>query len=187
MRKTRRMLGAALALGVSVGLATALVPASPANAQAPFGDEASVKYSQDLWSALEGADMVGASAMSDEPYPGQAPHGAILETLETEVTIGGHTGRAIVKRNYGPGGITTDDVSADRAKHLKAVTVMFKREEGYDADNQNWFWAKYKPDGSLDVNPKGMQLAGRVAKGMDAGCIACHSAAGGNDYEFIND
>ena len=36
-------------------------------------------------------------------------------------------------------------------------------------------------------NPKGMSLAGRVAKGMPAGCIACHSNAGGGDFLFIND
>ena len=27
-------------------------------------------------------------------------------------------------------------------------------------------------------NPKGMWLAGRVAKGMDKGCIACHTVRG---------
>ena len=67
---------------------------------------------------------------------------------------------------------------------LKAVTVMFKRENGYDADNQNWFWAKYKPNGSLHSNPKKMLLAGRVAKGKPAGCISCHRAAPGGDYLF---
>ena len=61
------------------------------------------------------------------------------------------------------------------------------REAGYDDDNENWFWAKYLPDGSLDKNPKGMELAGRVAKGADMGCIACHSAAPGDDYLYVND
>ena len=64
---------------------------------------------------------------------------------------------------------------------------MFRREKGYDADNKDWFWAKYKPDGSLDTNPKGMQLAGRVAKGAAQGCIACHKAAPGGDLVFNND
>ena len=68
-----------------------------------------------------------------------------------------------------------------------AVTVMFQRESGYDDDNKNWYWAKYLADGSLDKNPKGMELAGRVAKGADAGCIACHSGADGEDYEFLRD
>ena len=43
------------------------------------------------------------------------------------------------------------------------------------------------PEGSLDQNPKGIPLAGRVAKGMDQGCIACHKAAPGGDYVFNHD
>ena len=72
----------------------------------------------------------------------------------------------------------------DPAKHLGAITVMFRREAGYDDDNADWFWAKFLPDGSLDKNAMGGSLAGRVAKGMDTGCIACHS--GEDDYVFPN-
>ncbi len=42
-------------------------------------------------------------------------------------------------------------------------------------------------DGTIKKNPKGMLLAGRVAKGMDKGCISCHSQAGGEDFLFSND
>jgi len=61
---------------------------------------------------------------------------------------------------------------------------MFKRENGYDADNKSWFWARYYPDGSLFKNPKGMKLAGRVAKGKKKACIACHVLAPGGDYIY---
>ncbi len=71
-------------------------------------------------------------------------------------------------------------------KYLGAVTVMLKRP-GYDPETQDWFWAKYLPDGSLDKNPAGMLLAGKVAKGKPAGCIACHSAAPGGDMMFLMD
>jgi hypothetical protein len=37
------------------------------------------------------------------------------------------------------------------------------------------------------VIPDGMQLAGRVAKGADEGCIACHTGAAGDDYVFTFD
>ncbi len=78
--------------------------------------------------------------------------------------------------------------TAKRSKLYKgqvgAVTVMFKREAGYDPENKDWFWVKYKPDGTLHINPKGMALAGRVAKGMDQGCIACHKAVAAKDYIF---
>jgi cytochrome c peroxidase len=43
------------------------------------------------------------------------------------------------------------------------------------------------PDGSLDENDNGMAMAGRVAKGADKGCIACHAKAKGDDYVFTND
>ena len=151
-----------------------------------FGGPDSISYSTELWAALVDANLVGDSATPDKPYKGVHPHGAILETLTSEVTVGNLTGTVVVKRNYGGEGLTMDMVAADRAKHLKAVTVMFKREEGYDSDNQDWFWSKYKPDGSLDTNPKGVQLAGRVAKGKPKGCISCHTGAPGGDYLFTN-
>jgi len=150
----------------------------------PFGGKNSVAYSQQLWDSLSAAKLAGPNAMPDGLYKGTHPHGAILETLYGKVTVGGHTGDVIVKRNYGGKDITANDVSADRAKYLKAVTVMFKREAGYDTDNQNWYWAKYKPDGGLYTNPKGMMLAGRVAKGKPVGCISCHKAAPGGDYMY---
>ncbi|MFT4961818.1 MAG: hypothetical protein ACI92Z_002912 [Paracoccaceae bacterium] len=62
---------------------------------------------------------------------------------------------------------------------------MYRREAGFDTGNQNWFWVKFLPDGSLDKNPKGMRLVGKVAKGADKGCIACHS--GEDDYLFTTD
>jgi hypothetical protein len=150
----------------------------------PFGDPASVSYSQSLWSALVQARLAGPQAKPGKPYKGQAPHGAVLETFTSAVTMGSHRGKVVVKRNYGPAGISIKDVSRARAKHLMAVTVMYKREKGYDAQNNDWFWVKYKPDGTLHVNPKGMKLAGRVAKGMNQGCIACHSAVKDKDYLF---
>jgi len=102
------------------------------------------------------------------------------------VTVIGNTGLAIVKRNYGGEGVSEQNVANNPSKYLKALTVMYKRK-GYDADNQDWFWAKFSPDGSLQSNPKGMKLAGRVAKGMPKGCIACHSAAPGGDMIFTRD
>ena len=63
---------------------------------------------------------------------------------------------------------------------------MFQREEGYDPETRDWFYAKYLPDGSMDENPMGMALAGLVGKGADAGCIACHQGAG-DDYLFTTD
>ncbi|MCB1907791.1 MAG: cytochrome P460 family protein [Rhodocyclaceae bacterium] len=169
-----------IALAVLAGLCTVA-------AAAPFGNVDDIKDAADLWHVLEQEHLVGPKMIHSVPYQGQHPHGAILETLDKTITVGGHRGSVIVKRNFGGEGVSKAAVADDPAKYLGAVTVMFKREAGYDSDNRDWFWAKYKPDGSPDRNPKGMALAGRVAKGMPQGCIACHRGAPGGDYVFNND
>ncbi|MCG6882596.1 MAG: cytochrome P460 family protein [Silicimonas sp.] len=160
------------------------VSAGGASAQ-EFGTEADAAYAALLWEVMAAGALVGDGAVMSTPYKGGPPHGMMLETFYTKATIDGHTGDLVVKRNYGPEGVTAEEVRADPARHLGAVTVMFRREAGYDADNQDWFWVKYLPDGTLDKTPAGMQMAGRVAKGADQGCIACHS--GMEDYIFTSD
>ena len=154
---------------------------------APFGDDKSVAYAAKLWETMGKLNLTGDDMIRTFPYEGTDPHGMMLETLYLKATIDGHTGALVVKRNFGPAGVEEDAVLNNPDKHLAAVTVMFRREAGYDDDNKNWFWAKYLPDGSLDKNPKGMMLAGKVAKGADQGCIACHTGAPGGDYLFTTD
>ena len=151
-----------------------------------FGTDADAAYAAKIWAQMEAINLAGDGMIRTYPYEGTPPHGKMLETFYTTATVDGHTGDLVVKRNYGPEGVTDDQVLSEPGKHLGAVTVMFRREAGYDADNADWFWVKYLPDGSLDKNPMGMRLAGRVAKGMDAGCIACHAGAG-KDMLFTTD
>ena len=169
--------------------ATALAVAmlgSPSVAQdMPFGTDADADYAALIWDVMVNSDLAGENAILATPYDGQPPHGMMLETFYSKATINGHTGDLVVKRNYGPEGVDAEAIRMDPAKHLAAITVMYRREAGYDEDNANWFWVKYLPDGSLDKNPKGMRLAGQVAKGADTGCIACHSGA--DDYLFTTD
>ncbi len=160
--------------------------ASPLAAQdAPFGTDADAEYAALLWDIMVADRLVGDNAIMTTPYEGGPPHGAMLETFYSTATINGNTGDLIVKRNYGPEEVSAEEILANPQKHLGAVTVMYRREAGYDDDNQNWFWVKYRTDGTIDTNPKGMMLAGRVAKGADKGCIACHS--GVDDYVFTAD
>ncbi len=172
----------AAALAISTGLAAGSVAAE---GMMPFGSDEDAAYAALIWEAMGAANLVGDHMIRSAPYDGVDPHGKMLETFYTVATIGDHTGNLIVKRNFGPEGVTADEVLADPGKHLGAITVMYQREEGYDPDNQNWFWVKFLPDGSIDKNPKGMMLAGMVAKGADVGCIACHSGA--DDYIFTTD
>ncbi len=143
----------------------------------PFSGKADVSYAKNLWNKMEAK---GLNSTPANLYVGGPPHGQVREVLEG--TINGK--RVIVKRNYYGKGITVDAVSKNRAKYLKSITVMAKRDKGYDPEDADWFWVKYKPNGTLLKNPKGMKLAGRVAKGKPVGCIACHASASGNDLVF---
>jgi hypothetical protein len=178
MKHQRKLVGGAAALALSAGLVAAQ--------EAPFGTDADADYAAELWAAMEDMNLAGDGMLRSFPYEGVAPHGMMLETLYTTATLDGHSGDLVIKRNYGPEGVGTDAVMSDPETHLAAVTVMFRREAGYDPDNADWFWVKYLPDGTLDKNPEGMRLAGKVGKGMNAGCIACHSGAG-DDMVFTTD
>ena len=168
-------------------LAAAMGGAVHAEGMAPFGSDEDAAYAAKIWEAMKALNLAGEGAMHTLPYEGTEPHGMVLETFYASATIDGHTGDLIVKRNYGPAGVSVEQVQADPDKHLGAITVMFRREKGFDPEDQDWFWVKFLPDGSLDKNPKGMRLAGKVAKGADKGCIACHSGAGGDDFLFTTD
>jgi len=165
-------------------------PTPPAAAVPPFGGEADVAYAASVWALMGEMSLAGPGASVADVYPGGAPHGELLETVTTTATVDGHEGTLIIKKNFvAPEGetITTDQVAADPDAYLVAVTIMFQRADGYDAANQNWFWAKYLPDGSMDKNPAGMQLAGKVGnREANAGCLGCHDDAPGEDYIFTN-
>lgn len=156
----------------------------------PFGGPMNIEYAKVLWDRLEGHKLVGPESIRSYPYKGNHPHGKALEYLETMITVDNHEGVVMVKKNYGGEGdldALKTGVLNERKKNLAAITVMFQREDGYDPDHGNWYWAKFQPDGQLEKNPKDMSLAGRVAKGANKGCIACHSAAPGKDYVFTHD
>lgn len=171
-------IAAAFSVAALVSLASAQSP--------PFGGDEDVAYAQKLWQIMDGARLVGDDAIRVRPFEGNEPHGSIQEVLATTATVDGHTGELIIKRNHGAEGeLTIQDVYDNPTEHLGAITIMFKRQAGYDPENQDWFWAKYLPSGELDTNPKGVKLSGRVAKGMAQGCIACHTARGGEDLEVL--
>ena len=146
---------------------------------APFGNADDIAYAKDLWKKMEAK---GLNSTPANLYVGGPPHGKVREVIEG--TIDGK--RVIVKRNYGGKGVSLASVMKNRGMYLKAITVMAKREKGYDSDNADWFWVKYKPNGEIMMNPKKMALAGKVAKGTPGGCIACHASASGNDLVFAH-
>jgi hypothetical protein len=138
----------------------------------PFGGKKDVEFANKMWKAMKDYQMW---PIQSDMAPGKSPHGAFVRLYYSLVNIDGKPYHVIIKDNFMPN------------KQLAAVTVMLQREDAYDADNNNWFWVKYDADGTVSKNDKGMALAGRVAKGMDTGCIACHKGANDNDYVFTND
>jgi hypothetical protein len=149
-----------------------------------FGGEEDIEFANMLWKAMKGYEKW---PMKSDVYPGKSPHGKFLQLYYNIVNVDGKPYHLIIKDNFGGEDATLEKVSQSPEKYLAAVTIMLQREAGYDADNNDWFWVKYKADGSIDKNPMGMALAGRVAKGMDTGCIACHKDAKDKDYLFTND
>lgn len=171
---------------VKFALLALVLSTQSAFAAPPMGNAQDLADAKALWKALAARGLVGPHRIMSTPYKGQPPHGAILDAIDSKITVNGHTGAVIIKRNYGGPGVSKQAVANNPGKYLKAVTVMFKREQGYDSQDRDWFWAKFKPNGSLHTNPKGIKLAGRVAKGLPAGCIACHQGAPGGDFVFNN-
>ncbi len=173
----------------AISLAGALfVSLNAFSAEPPFSGPEDVAFAKTLWLALEDNRLAGPNRLQGMPYKTPPPHGHFVETIDGRIKVGDREDVIIVKKNFGKSGEETrQEIAENPDKFMTSITVMFKREDGYDADNKNWFWAKYFPDGSLFKNPKGMALAGRIAKGSDKACIACHVAAPGQDYVFIHD
>ncbi len=151
------------------------------SAQVPFGTTEHQAYGDDLWEKLTELKLAGSDSIMSKPYEGTDPHGMVLVTLESTIEVNGDEGAVIIKRNYGGTGVSIEAVSNDPEQYLMATTVMFKRD-GFDPQNNDWFWAKYLPDGSYDKSPDGQALAG-----SPTGCISCHNQAPGNDMVYLHD
>lgn len=133
-----------------------------------------------FWNFLQQAryqNWAPAPGQNADPVPSQAPHGAFVKMYLNRTAIAEPDklphGSVIVKENYGPDG-----------KALMAVTVMY-RSQGYDPEHNDWYWVKYRPDGTVDTTPPemgSMPVAGRFPM-----CIDCHSSADGKDFAYVND
>ncbi|MBN1459524.1 MAG: hypothetical protein JXA57_08300 [Armatimonadetes bacterium] len=150
----------------------------------PFGGPKDVAFAKALWPAIDGyRDW----AIRSDLHPGMSPHGSFMRIYYNVVNIDGRPYHVLVKDNFGGEGVTMQMVEASPSEYLLAITPMVQREPGYDPEDNDWFYVKYNPDGSIATADKDMALAGRVAKGMPAGCIPCHAKAGGGDFLFSND
>ena len=100
-------------------------------------------------------------------YEGKPPHGAFLQVFANDAAMkaaraGGvmPSGAIVVKENIGLDG-----------KTVMAITPMYKLK-GYNPEGGDWFWAKYKADGSI------------AKEGKVGGCIKCHEAVKDTNWIF---
>lgn len=154
-----------------------------AGMQEPFGGKADVMFGGMLWKAMDGYQNW---LVKSDYFKGVSPHGSVNRIYWNVLTVEGKPYNVIVKENYDGNGATVESVAATPDKYLKAITVMVQRETGYDSEDNDWFYVRYDPDGTIPMANK-MAMAGRVAKGMESGCLPCHKKAGGDDYIFTND
>lgn len=142
-----------------------------------FGTAEDLAMAATLWAAMEGHESWGSFEGLEGLQASGAPHGEFVEFYINDIaagdTAGLPNGSIILKKNYG-----SEDTSS-----LGALTAM-QKVDGYSPDAGDWFWVKYLPDGSVDVNPDGIPLAGRVGLGTDTACIGCHKSEA--DFVFVN-
>lgn len=149
----------------------------------PFGGQEDVDLANELWMTIGGATQDYANWAQIPGLEGvvdsAAPHADFAEIFINDIAEADDTfpdGSILVKEN----------VTDDQGENIDAVTIMVRRE-GYEPSAGDWFWAKYLPDGTLDMNADGVPLAGRVGLGGMMGCIPCHGMAADDDFIYSND
>jgi len=179
----RALIGMTVVVGAAI-VTMSMLPACSQEAAPLFGGPEDLGFAHALWEGMGGYDDW---SLSSDVYEGGSPHGAFLRMYYSVVPVDGVPYHVIVKDNFGGAGATVESVTETPDEYLMAVTAMVQREAGYDEETMNWFWVKYDADGTVSKDDAGRQMAGRVAKGMAQGCIACHANAEGGDYLFVND
>ena len=170
MKRTLILLLAAALILTFAGLSLAI---SVSNDNESSGGESGLTNGANMWKYITKEKPYTKWKLwpgTEKMYEGTQPHGAFLTTYVTkgarkviEKKKGKFSqGAIIVKENYMPD------------KTLAAVTVMYKAK-GYNPEAGDWFWAKFKPDGSVEK------------EGKVEGCIKCHSAKADNDWVFTGD
>jgi hypothetical protein len=169
-------IGATITFGLALLLSVGANTQSSDNSQEDGKtDKSGPPDAKTIWSWMQQAgykEWAPWPGQDGDFYEGTRPHGAQLKVYINRTAAGDidkvPPGSVIVKENYSP------------EKKLAAITIM-KRIENYDPDNQDWYWVKYLPDGSV-ATTQGRKAAGKVSS-----CIGCHRAAKGGDYIFAND
>ena len=154
------MIGLATAALVFLSITVTLVSADdmPGGDAAALWEFITVTDSYKKWEFWPGKEGL---------YKGSFPHGAQVKLYVNRIALEAARagkemppGAIILKENYGKDG-----------KKLIAVTPMFKIK-GFNPAGDDWFWAKYKADGSVEKS------------GKLENCIECHSSVRYRNWIF---
>src|SRR5579872_2797833 len=104
------------------------------------------------------------------------PHGDFVQTFSNKT--------ATDKPDVLPYGSILVTENYDKDKKLTDITVMY-RSKGADPQHGDWYWLKYRPDGSIARTPE--KEGKKAIAGKVSSCIDCHSKAGGRDLVYSND
>lgn len=152
-----------------------------------FGYNKDGRFANMLWNQMNQMNLVGSQSIFTHPYKGLPPHGTYVEMIESKLSVGRTRGHVIILKNYMSSHINIMHIINNPSAYLKNISVMFKRKNGYDRDNKNWFYVQYDASGMVMTSIQGFKLAGKIAKGSTRGCISCHMMAPGGDYVFSHD
>lgn len=146
----------------------ALVGISALTACTSLGTEEDQAEAGSLWQLMAGYQDWSYFDGHEGLMKGASPHGKYVRSFINAPGAANQStpayGTIIVKENY-----SKNDLSS-----LAGLTVM-QRIEGYDEENDDWFWARYTPRGKL------------THSGKVAFCSDCHFDADGDDFVFLND
>ena len=162
-----------IAVFVSVSLTMGCTGTQPEESEVSTGTTMLGPDGRELYSYITDEDPYKQWELwpgKGELYAGTSPHGVILTTYVSDSVYSAIESKKgvmpyesiIVKENY------------DSDRQLIAISVLYKVKD-YDAEHNDWFWAKYSEDGSID------------AEGKVTGCIVCHGSRMDNDYIFTGD
>ena len=151
--------------------------ASPQRATRPMTPD---EFYQSFWKFINKQDapykkwetLAGKKGLRES----KEPHGDFVQMFANKIATDKPDtlpyGSILVTENY------------DKDKKLIDITVMY-RSKGADPQHGDWYWLKYRPDGSIarTSEKEGKKaIAGKVAS-----CIDCHSKAGTKDLVYSND
>jgi hypothetical protein len=185
MLESRHVWKLALPMGAVLSLAVAAAALAQGSGSSratptPPRQQTPQEFAANLWRYInreKSPYRQWAAMESTVPDSMADPHGAGGKTYVNDVADKDH-------QKLGYGAILVREEFGDDAEKPIAVSVMY-RAKGTDPKNNDWYWLKFLPDGS--VAKSAPEAGGRLVLGRVASCIECHQKSGGKDLVFFND